>query len=236
MENAVRLVKFLSMYGDLSRRKAGDEVKAGHVTVNEITETNPGRAVSGDDRVKLNGRLLVAEERKVYVMLNKPRGYTCTNDDPHADKKAVDLIKLDGNPRLFSAGRLDKDSEGLLILSNDGDYVNRLTHPSFEILKVYEVELKRTLTAQELQTITKGIADEGEMLHVKSVRHLSGCRYEFILNEGKKREIRRIARAVNAPVVTLKRLQIGNLKLGKLPAGKFVELTPGEVNQSLLLL
>lgn len=236
MENAVRLVKFLSMYGDLSRRKAGDEVKAGHVIVNDTVETNPGRAVSGDDRVKLNGRLLHAVERKIYVMLNKPRGYACTNDDPHADKKAVDLVRLDGNPRLFSAGRLDKDSEGLLILSNDGDYVNRLIHPRFEILKVYEVELKRTLTAQELQTIANGIADDGETLQVKSVRPLSGCRYEFILNEGKKREIRRIAQAVNAPVVTLKRLQIGNLKLGKLPAGKFVELSPDQVKQSLLLL
>jgi len=236
MENALRLVKFLSMYGDLSRRKAGDEVKAGHVTVNDIAETNPGRAVAGDDRVKLNGRLLTVRERKIYVMLNKPRGYTCTNDDPHAEKKAVDLIRLDGNPRLFSAGRLDKDSEGLLIFTNDGDYVNRLTHPSFEILKTYEVKLARPLTPKELQTIATGIVDEGEMLQVKSVRPLGDCRYEFILNEGKKREIRRLAKAVNAPVVTLKRLQIGNLKLGHLPTGKFVELTPGEVNQSLFLL
>jgi len=236
MENDLRLVKFLSMYGDLSRRKAGDEVKAGHVTVNDVTETNPGRAVNGDDRIRLNGRLLAAQERKVYVMLHKPRGYTCTNDDPHADKKAVDLIRLDGNPRLFSAGRLDKDSEGLLIFTNDGDYVNRLTHPSFEILKTYEVELKRALTAKDLETISNGVADEGEMLRVKSVRALGGCRYEFILNEGKKREIRRLAQAVNAPVVTLKRLQIGNLKLGRLPAGKFVELSPDQVKQSLLLL
>ena len=138
-DNRERLVKILSAAGLASRRGAGDLIKAGRVTVNGETVFEPGFRVAPSDRVEYDSVPVLAEERKVYIMLNKPRGYVCTNADPHADLKAVDLIRLTPPLRLFSAGRLDKDSEGLILFSNDGDYVARLTHPRHEILKVYQV-------------------------------------------------------------------------------------------------
>ncbi len=224
----IRLSKYLSTAGISSRRAAGELVTAGRVTVNGVTSLNPGMRVHPGDRVCLDGKPIVPGGEKHYIMLNKPRGYVCTNADRHAPRKAVDLIKLPGAVRLFSAGRLDKDSEGMLIISNDGDFVERLSHPSHEILKTYSVRLTRELSYAELAKIRNGIKDAGETLRVRSVSAKGQCRYEFVLNEGRKREIRRIAAAVGAPVVRLRRFRIGKLELGALPPGKYRELNAAE--------
>ncbi len=229
MEAPIRLVKFIAASGAASRRAAGDLVKAGRVTVNGVPADTPGMSVGPGDEVRLDGKMLRIAERKHYIMLHKPRGYVCTNADPHAERKAVDLIALDPPARLFSAGRLDKESEGLILFSDDGDFVAELTHPRFEILKTYRVETGRELTESELERIRRGIDDDGDRLTVRSIRPLGGAEYEIVLNEGKKREIRRLTAAVGAPTLRLRRLSVGALRLGALPPGRWRELSPEEI-------
>lgn len=233
MDNDIRLVKFLSTYAGVSRRAAGDLVKNGCVTVDGKTVTEPGLRVTPENRVTLNGTPVKAQQRKYYIMLNKPRGYVSTNADPHANKKAVDLIVLPDAPRLFSAGRLDKESEGMLLFSNDGEYVATLTHPRNEILKTYIIQLQRELTSAEISKILNGIEDDGEFLHALELNALGNRRYSIILNEGRKREIRRMTAAVGSPTLRLKRVKTGKLELGNLAAGQWRELTFEEVQASL---
>ena len=228
-----RLVKFLSAAGVASRRAAGDLVKAGRIAVNSRTIREPGFRILPADTVTLDGRPVEPAGRFHYIMLNKPRGYVCTNADPHAPRKAVDLIRLDPPVRLFSAGRLDKESEGMILFSNDGDYVARLTHPRYEIRKTYLVRVTREFTEPELTHIRTGITDGGEHLRVISIAPAGNCLYRIVLNEGKKREIRRLTAAVGSPTLELRRIRIGGLALGDLPQGAFRELTPEEVALTL---
>ena len=224
-----RLVKFLSAAGVAS----GDLVKAGRIAVNGRTIREPGFRILPADTVTLDGRPVEPAGRFHYIMLNKPRGYVCTNADPHAPRKAVDLIRLDPPVRLFSAGRLDKESEGMILFSNDGDYVARLTHPRYEIRKTYLVRVTREFTEPELTRIRTGITDGGEHLRVISIAPAGNCLYRIVLNEGKKREIRRLTAAVGSPTLELRRIRIGGLALGDLPQGAFRELTPEEVALTL---
>ena len=227
-----RLVKFLAAAGLCSRRKAGDLVKSGAVACNGTTELDPSRKIGPADQVTVNGEPVAPPPAFRYILLHKPRGYVCTNADPHASRKAVELI---GVPeRLFSAGRLDKDSEGLLLFSNDGDYVAQLTHPRHEILKEYEVSTSPPLSAGALQRIRSGIRDDGELLSVRSVSELRPGHYRFVLNEGKKREIRRLVAAVGSSTLRLKRVACGGLKLGNLKCGAWRELSAEEVALTLL--
>lgn len=228
-----RLVKFLSAAGVASRRAAGDLVKAGRIAVNGRTIREPGFRILPADTVTLDGRPVEPAGRFHYIMLNKPRGYVCTNADPYAPRKAVDLIRLDPPVRLFSAGRLDKESEGMILFSNDGDYVARLTHPRYEIRKTYLVRVTREFTEPELTRIRTGITDGGEHLRVISIAPAGNCLYRIVLNEGKKREIRRLTAAVGSPTLELRRIRIGGLALGDLPQGAFRELTPEEVALTL---
>lgn len=232
-DNRERLVKFLSSAGAASRRAAGELVKSGRVTVNGRTILEPGTRISAADLVTLDGTPVRQPEKRLYLMLHKPRGYVCTNNDPHAERKAVDLIRLDPPVRLFSAGRLDKESEGLILFSNDGAYVEQLTHPRHEILKQYHVRITRDLTAPELERIRAGIADDGDILRVRAIDRIGPAYYRITLNEGKKREIRRITAAVGAPTLQLKRVRVGGLELGSLPPGRWRMLTPEEVTLSL---
>lgn len=232
-DNRERLVKFLSSAGAASRRAAGELVKSGRVTVNGRTILEPGARISAADLVTLDGTPVRQPEKRLYLMLHKPRGYVCTNNDPHAERKAVDLIRLDPPVRLFSAGRLDKESEGLILFSNDGAYVEQLTHPRHEILKQYHVRITRDLTAPELERIRAGIADDGDILRVRAIDRIGSAYYRITLNEGKKREIRRITAAVGAPTLQLKRVRVGGLELGALPPGRWRMLTPEEVTLSL---
>ena len=232
-EQQERLVKFLSTAGVASRRAAGDLVKAGRIAVNGVTVFEPGFRVSPADSVCCDGKPVKPAGTLHYIMLNKPRGYVCTNSDPHARRKAVDLIRLDPPVRLFSAGRLDKESEGMILFSNDGDYVAQITHPRHEILKTYLVRVTRDFTAAELARIRSGILDQGELLRVISIDPVGKYRYRIVLNEGRKREIRRMTAAAGAPTLKLRRIRIGGLELGDLPSGAFRELSPEEVALTL---
>lgn len=229
----VNLTKFLSSSGAASRRKAAILIKNGEVTVNGEIELNPARRVSDSDTITCEGkRITPCSTPHHYIMLNKPRGFVCTNSDIHAKKKALDLICLNDNPRLFSAGRLDKDSEGLILFSNDGDFVERLTHPRHKVEKTYEVSLSGPLTPDELQRILSGVSEDGEILRALHAEPVSACKYRLILGEGKNREIRRMMATLGKNVKRLKRVAVGALSLGSLKPGAWRELSEAELEQA----
>lgn len=230
-EFPMRLQRFLSLAGVSSRREAETIIAAGRVTVNGVAITTTGVKVTESDQVECDGRP-VTMGRRCYVMLNKPRGFVCTADDPHAEMKAVDLVDLPGI-RLYSIGRLDKDSEGLLLLTNDGDYAARITHPRYRVCKVYEVKTASALSLRQLRWLRSGIQDDGETLRAERIDELAPGKYRFVLNEGKKREIRRMIAAVGEQTAELKRIAVGKLELGQLSSGCWRELTTAEIQLSL---
>ena len=232
-ESGVRLVKYLSAAGVASRRGAGDLVKAGRVKVNGAVVLEPGRMVTPSDRVFLDDAPVGAPEEKHYILLHKPRNYTCSNRDDHAAHLAVELIRLPEPVRLFSAGRLDRDSEGMILFSNDGDFVAQLTHPRNGILKCYEVRTSPELTEADLRKITNGIHDAGDFLRALRAKPLGNGWCRLVLGEGKKREIRRMVAACGAKTLRLKRIAIGKLPLGNLPLGQWRELSRAEVDAAL---
>lgn len=228
------LSKYLSVCGIASRRKSCDLIKQGKVQVNREIIKEPGFKISPQDEVVFAGEQVLHQE-KVYIMLNKPRGYICTSDDPYAPLKALDLIKLppgQSRIRLFSAGRLDKDSEGLLIFTNDGDYVEKIMHPKYEILKNYQVKTTSEILDNVLNKLRGGIDDDNEFLKAEKIKKEGNCLYTFILNEGKKREIRRMIRFAGTEIKSLKRISLGALTLGTLESGKWKYLTPEEIRRT----
>ncbi len=227
----LRLVRYLSLGGVASRRKAFEIIQSGVVSVNGETVIEPSRFINKDDSVSVNGEKVTLSNFN-YVILNKPRGYICTSSDPYADKKAIDLIKLP-QYRLFSAGRLDKDSEGLIIFTNDGSYSDKIIHPRNNILKTYTVAINRPLKENEIKKMKSGIQDSGDVLKAKEIKHLRNNSYIFVLEEGKNREIRRLVNGVNAKVSRLSRIAIGALHIGKLPEGKWREMTEQDIKASL---
>lgn len=229
-EYPIKLVKYISASGIASRRNSFDLIKIGKVTVNGIVVEEPSYPVLETDKITVNGDE-VSPENFVYIMLNKPQGYTCTNSDPHADKKAIDLINCPY--RLFSAGRLDKESEGLLIFTNDGNYADKLIHPRNGILKRYEVITSNRIPESKLEELLNGIIDEGEILKAHFIKQITNKEYIFTLNEGKKREIRRMVRYSGTRVVNLTRISIGSLKLGTLKSGEWKYMTPHDIESSL---
>lgn len=222
------LSKYLALCGAASRRHAVDLIRAGQVSVDGRTEREPAARVTGQEKILCGGRPLALPKERHYIMLNKPRGYVCTSEDPHARKKALDLIRLPGDPRLFSAGRLDKDSEGMILFSDDGDFVFSLTHPRAGIRKIYEVSLDHPLSPEDIHLMLEGIRSGKDTLRALRIEHMNGRKYRFILGEGKNREIRRMAEAVGNEAVRLKRVAIGSLKMGGLPCGSWRTLSPEE--------
>jgi 23S rRNA pseudouridine2605 synthase len=227
----ISLSKYLSICGVASRRKSTELIKSGAVKINGISVCEPGLKIQASDKV-VHKEKLVSFEKRHYVMLNKPRGYVCTSDDPFAKKKAIDLVKIPG-ARLFTAGRLDKDSEGLIIITNDGDYATQLTHPRFQTQKRYRVTVDATLTSEMIEQFCKGVEDEGEILTAKSVTKESDFTYLFTLTEGKNREIRRMVSWAKRKTVRLKRIATGKLSLQNLQPGKWRNLTEEEISLSL---
>lgn len=228
----MNLVKFIAASGAASRRQAEALIKEGKVTVNGQLCINPAHRVADGEKVTLDGKELSAAEKLWYILLNKPCGYVCSNADTHAEHLAVELL-ADIPARLVSAGRLDKESQGAIIFSNDGNFINRLAHPRYGVLKTYIVRTKNALKDEDLKKITSGINDDGEFLKAESIRPIGRKCYEIILNEGKKREIRRLTALCGAPTVQLTRVKIGSVLLGDLPEGKYRELTAEEISELL---
>ncbi len=221
-----RIQKIIADAGLASRRKAEEWIVNGWVTVNGEIAPLGAKANPGEDEIRVRGkRVETAAPRRVTVMVNKPKGWICSNQDPHHERTVFDLLPPNlRSKRLFCAGRLDLDSEGLLILTNDGELANRLTHPSSEIVKRYRIRLHRPLEADDIPKLLKGRPVEGEWYKVDRLvlpqreRHQPQSA-EVHLSHGKKREIRVLFEAFGYHVKKLKRIQIGGLVMKGLPAG-----------------
>jgi 23S rRNA pseudouridine2605 synthase len=222
----MRLNAFIAKAGYCSRRKATDLVKEGRVKVGGKIICEPWYVVQEGDAVMVNGKLMHAETN-LYFIVNKPKGITTTLEDPHALRKITEILPKK-YARLYPIGRLDKDSKGLIILTNDGDLCYRLTHPKFEIEKEYVVTVKGSLLESELLRIKKGVFDDGEILKVREYSGVndagSHTTLHVIIAEGKKRHLRRLFKAIGKPVIDLKRIRIGDLRLGQLKEGSFEKL------------
>ncbi len=224
----MNLAKFLSTAGVCARRAAEGLIREGRISVNGEKAQRAAQKVTEKDTVTFDGKTVKPVSSYVYFMLHKPRGYVCTMEDPHAKKKAVDLIP-GGDYRVVSAGRLDKDSEGMILFSNDGNFIEKLTHPRYGISKTYEVSLDSPLSEKDISRILSGIRDGKDLLKAKEVRHLHDNKYALVLMEGKNREIRRMMEACRKETKRLKRIAVGSLYMKDLPVGLARRLSAGEV-------
>ena len=229
-----RLAKFLASCGIASRRNCEDLIEEGRVTVNGEAVTSPAYNVDPDkDVICFEGRVVeIHPNGKIYIIINKPVGYTCSSKDEHAERLVFDLIPRRFG-RLFTVGRLDRDSEGLLILTNDGDYAQRIMHPSRQILKRYYVECEGQFSTSLRRRMIEGFYDNDEFLRALNVEEKSvqkgHCSLVFTLGEGRKREVRRLCKDVGLEVTKLCRIGIGALELDeKLIPGAWRIMTPAE--------
>ncbi|MBO4619094.1 MAG: rRNA pseudouridine synthase [Victivallales bacterium] len=239
-EKGMRLARFLAKTGIGSRRSCEEYIREGRVTVNGVAVTAVGTCVTpGEDVVCFEGKPVTYEDSdKVYLMLNKPVGYTCSAKDSHAENLVYQLIP-ERFGRVFTVGRLDRDSEGLLILTNDGDFAQRLTHPSHEIYKRYFVECAGRFTTSVRRQLLDGMYDNGEYLHALNVEQVSvqhgACKLIFTLGEGRKREVRRLCKDVGLQVLLLRRIAIGQLELDeKLTVGSWRIMSPHDCELALM--
>ena len=237
----MRLNRYLAQCGVSSRRGAEELMKNGQVSVNGVVITEMGFQVDTDnDRVFVGGKQVAPEEGRVYYLLNKPVGYITTAFDPFGRKKAIDLVPK--NPRVFSVGRLDHDTAGALIFTNDGDLANRLTHPRYEKEKEYLVDCRFKIADFRLKTIEslrdkflegvklkEGLAKADKVEIVKSGDN--EVELKIVLHQGWNRQIRRMCEAVGLEVLRLKRVRIGQITLGDLGEGEWRKLYTKEVEK-----
>lgn len=231
----IRLQKYLAECGIASRRASEKLIEQGLVTVDGQVVTELGTKVEpGKSRVTCNGKPVVLEE-KIWLMLNKPTGVICTSDDPQGRETVLDMLPASSN-RLYTVGRLDVMSEGLLLVTNDGELAHRLTHPRHHIEKKYQVWIDRELTPSDMDRMLKGLNSRGEMLNVLRVeplrRVLAGrFGYTLTLGEGRNRHIRRMMEVLDRKVLRLLRVSVGPLRLEKLRSGEHRYLETWEVEK-----
>lgn len=233
-EQKIRLNKFIASCGIASRRKADELITAGKIRINGETVTQLGTRIDpATDRVEYNGKLLNETEEKIYVLINKPRNVISTVEDEFRRKKVTDFVKLDA--RLYPIGRLDYESTGALILTNDGEFTNKLTHPKFGIPKKYHVLLDRVIKPKDLYYFQKGVDLDGRKTapcKAQEIRIYDNCSLlEVILHEGRNRQIRRMFEALGYEVQDLQRIEIGSVKLVGLKEGQWRHLSSEEVRQ-----
>lgn len=213
----MRLQKYLSSAGFCSRRKGEEYIRDGLVKVNGIIVTELGTKVDPqNDRIEVNETLVKEGQKKVYIALNKPREYVTSCDHP-GEKIVLDLVDIP--ERIYPVGRLDKDSTGLLLLTNDGRLHHRLSHPSFDHEKEYEVTVASHITDGALRSLEKGMPMMGTKTRLAKIKRLSSKRFRIVLKEGRNRQIRRMVGKVGSRVIGLKRIRISNIKLSKLSEG-----------------
>ena len=227
----MRLQKFLSKAGICSRRKGEEYIKAGFIRVNNIVVTELGTKIDPiKDRVEFKGKSVLPKSDLVYIALNKPKGYVTSCSQP-GEKIVLDLIHI--SQRVYPIGRLDKDSTGLLILTNDGALHHRLLHPSFDHEKEYDVTVARPITDGDLRTMATGMMLSGRRTRPARVRRVSAKRFRIVLQEGRNRQIRRMLGQLNHEVLRLKRTRMAGVHLGRLPEGTWRHLT-GKEKQALI--
>jgi 23S rRNA pseudouridine2605 synthase len=240
-EGAQRLQKILSQAGVASRRLAEELIAQGRVQVNGVTVTTLGtKADPAADEIKVDGRRIHAQKRKRYILLHKPRGYITTRSDPQGRPTVLDLLR-GVREYIYPVGRLDYDSEGLLLLTNDGELAARLTHPRHEVDKVYEARVRGVPDDHVLERLAKGVTIEGRRTAPAKVRLIDPpkrfageteqTRIELAIHEGRQRQVRKMFDAVGHPVVRLKRVRIGPIEDPDIPPGHWRDLTPQEITK-----
>jgi 23S rRNA pseudouridine2605 synthase len=235
MSEQIRLQKYLAQCGVCSRRKAEEYIQQGQVTVDGHIVTEMGTTVTpGISRVTFRGKSLTTKESPVYYLLNKPKGYVTTLKDPQGRPIVTSLIK-DCSARLFPVGRLDLDTEGALILTNDGALAQKIQHPSHTTDKTYEALILGNPSDKSLAQLEKGVPLEGKMTSPAKITRLRklgrNSLVEIIIHEGRKRQVKKMFSYINHPVIELKRTAYGKLRLGKLGIGKYRLLSISDINR-----
>lgn len=230
IEDEIRLNRYIAASGMSSRREADEVIRAGRVTVNGEVITEMGAKVKAGDIVQVDGET-VRSEKKVYILMNKPKGFVTTLEDPFADKTVMDLLKNACKERVYPVGRLDKNSLGVLLITNDGDLTKRLTHPSYNKKKIYQVALNKPLTKADMESIIEGITlDDGE-IHADAIDYVNANKKEvgIEIHSGRNRIVRRIFEHFGYKVNKLDRVYFAGLTKKNLKRGQWRFLSPKEV-------
>ncbi len=237
----MRLEKYIATSGIASRRSVKKRIQAGAVTVNGEPVLVPGHPINVEtDSVEFEGKQVEPLAEHIYLMLNKPAGCLTTRSDERGRPTVMELV-ADLRDTIYPVGRLDLETEGLLLFTNDGDFAYRLLHPSHEVEKTYLVWVKgvpRDDAIQRLRqgvTISSGATAPAKIKRVKVSKDSASAKFEVVIHEGKKRQVRLMFKAVGHPVIRLKRVRIGNLRLGNLPSGQYRFLSPEEISELMLL-
>jgi 23S rRNA pseudouridine2605 synthase len=228
----IRLNKFIAFSGVCSRREADEIIQKGYITVNGKKVTELGVKVSLSDDIRYRNKKL-SSEKKVYILLNKPKDYVTTVEDPHAEHTVIDLIRDACSERVYPVGRLDKSTTGLLLLTNDGDLAGRLTHPKYNRKKIYHVFLDRVVSKNDLFKLTEGIDLEGEMIAADAVSYTDPddkTQLGIELHSGQNRVVRRLFEKLGYRIKKLDRVYYAGLTKKNLPRGKWRFLTEKEVS------
>lgn len=232
MEQKERVQKLLAAAGVASRRKAEEMIKAGRVTVNGRPVSLGDSARPGKDILAVDGQMVRASGEKYYLALHKPRGFVTTMSD-EKNRRCVAMLTEDLGERVYPVGRLDKDSEGLLLMTNDGEFANRVAHPAQHIAKTYRVTVRPSVNEEQLNSLATGIVIDGRKTAPAKVKVLEQQQgrvvLEIVLYEGRNREIRKMCESLGLEVARLKRIAIGPVRLGMLQQGKWRELTKEEI-------
>jgi 23S rRNA pseudouridine2605 synthase len=227
----MRLAKYLAHAGVASRRAAESLIAGGRVSLDGAVVTDPATDVSEASRITLDGRPLEGPEPRISYALNKPLGVVSTARDTHGRPTVVDLVP-DPGVRLYPVGRLDADTSGLMLLTNDGALANRLTHPRFEVPKTYRVTLGgRPVAERAMRALREGVELEDGLTAPARVRRLGPHEIELTIHEGRKRQVRRMCAAVGHPVMALERVAFGPLRLGRLAPGGYRRLSEAELGR-----
>ena len=221
-----RINKYIASCGICSRRKAEEYVLAGRVKVNDIIIKDLAYKVKEEDIIKIDDNIINKEERKVYIMLNKPKGYVTTSHEQFGRKSVLDLS--DEDVRVYPIGRLDMYTEGLLLLTNDGNFANKLMHPKNKIDKKYIVTAKDKITQNQKELLESGVNIGDYITKPAKVNILDNNEFEIMISEGKNRQVRKMCEVVGINLLNLRRVKIGNIKLGNLQSGKYRYLTDEE--------
>ena len=236
-DDRIRLQKYLSQCAVASRRKSEELILAGKVKVNGKVAGLGDKVSPKKDEVTVSGKKIVMNKNHYYIMLHKPRGFVTTMEDELGRKCVAQLVK-DVGARVYPVGRLDRDSEGLLLMTNDGEFANFMTHPSKHIPKTYRVTVRPNVTEDMLTQFATGMEIDGRMTAPADAHILEKQEnrvvLEIILYEGRNRQIRKMCEAMGLEVARLKRVSIGSIKLGMLPQGKWRELTEDEVHRLMV--
>ncbi|MBQ6906906.1 MAG: rRNA pseudouridine synthase [Clostridia bacterium] len=225
-----RLQKYMADCGIASRRKCEELILGGMVKINDKVVTELGKKVNDKDVVKYNDEIIKPTAKKIYIALNKPVGYVSTVSDQFGRNTVINLVEDEIFTRLYPIGRLDYDTEGLILLTNDGEITYKLTHPKHNVYKTYIAVLNNVPQPNDIEKLKKGVYIEGKKTNPAKLNWIKDNIVEISISEGRNRQVRKMFAAVGYKVENLKRISIGNILLGNIPLGRWRHLTKAEIS------